>query len=218
MKVIILGATGMVGEGVLLECLENQEIKEILVIGRRTCGRVDPKLTEIIHSDMYDLSSIADRFIGFDACFFSIGTTSFGKTEEEYTKLTHTLTLNFANLLVTKSKDLVFCFVSGELTDSSEKGSRMWARIKGKTENDLMKLAFKKVYAFRPGYMHPTEGQKNTQLAYKFLDWAYPALRKIFPTHVSTMKEVALAMIKSVQIGYEKQILEVSDIVELAKR
>jgi uncharacterized protein YbjT (DUF2867 family) len=215
-KVILTGATGMIGDGVLLECLENPNVKEVVAIGRRECGRKDSKLKEIIHPDMYDISPVADKLIGYDACFFCLGASSVGKTEEEYTKITHTLALNFAKVLVSKNPEMTFCFISGAATDSTEKGKIMWARVKGKTENDLMKLPFKRVYNFRPGFILASKGQNNVHLAYKFVNWLYPVARSVFPKHVSTMKEVANAMIKSVTQGYEKQILEIEDMKLLA--
>lgn len=217
-KVILTGATGMVGDGVLLECLENPSVKEVLAVGRKSCGRKHEKLKEIIHADMYDISGIAYQLTGYDACFFCLGATSVGKTEEEYTKITHTLTLDFAKVLLSKNKDMAFCFISGAATDSTEKGKIMWARVKGRAENDLMKLPFKKAYNFRPGFMKPTEGQNNVHSAYKFVNWLYPVARSVFPNHVSTMKEVALAMIKSVTLGYDKQVLEIKDMIELANK
>lgn len=217
-KVILTGATGMVGDGVLVECLENPNVKEVLIIGRKSCGRTHSKLKEIVHADMYDVSSVADQFTGYNACFFCLGTTSLGKTEEEYTKITHTLTLNFANVLLTKTKDFTFCYISGASTDSTEKGKQMWARVKGRTENDLMKLPFKKVFNFRPGFMKPTEGQNNINKGYKYVGWLYPVAKSLFPKHVTTMKEVALAMIHSVTMGYDKQVIEVEDILVLANK
>ncbi len=217
-KAVITGATGMVGDGLLLECLSNSNVTEVLVIGRKPCGRVHPKLKEIVHSNMYDISPLADQLTGYNACFFCLGTTSVGKSEEEYAKITRTLAVDFAKTLLEKNSSMTFCFISGSGTDSTEKSTTMWARVKGKAENDLMKLPFKNVYCFRPGFMNPSEGQNNVQSAYKYLGWLYPAARRLFPGFVSTMREVALSMIYSVLYGYEKQVLEVRDMVELAKR
>ncbi len=138
--------------------------------------------------------------------------------EPEYYKLTYTLTMHMAEILAKQNSDMIFCYISGASTDSSEKGRMMWARVKGKTENDLMKLPFKKVYAFRPGYMHPTKGLKNTLKAYKYLSWLYPVFKILIPNKVSTLKELGLAMIQAAAKGYPKQILEVKDIVVLAKQ
>ena len=164
-NVILTGATGMVGEGVLHECLINSEVEKILVIGRKSCGVINPKLEEIIHTDFKNLSPIENQLANYNACFFCSGVSSIGKSESEYFELTYTLTLNFAKSLSKVNPDMIFCYISGAATDSSEKGRTMWARVKGKTENDLMKLQFKKVYNFRPGYMQPTKGlKKNLEL------------------------------------------------------
>ena len=216
-KVIITGATGMVGEGVLHECLHHPAVSSILIINRKPCGVVHSKIKEIIHTDFYDLSAIESQLEGYNACFFCLGTSSVGMNKADYTKVTYTLTMNFAETLCRLNPDMTFCFVSGGSTDSSEKGRVMWARVKGKTENDLMKLPFKRVYNFRPGYMHPTRGLKNTLSYYKYISWLYPILRSMASKYVSTLSELGLAMIHSVNRGYGKQVLEVKDIVELAK-
>jgi uncharacterized protein YbjT (DUF2867 family) len=217
-KAIITGATGMVGEGVLHECLHHPDVEKVLVINRKPCGVSHPRLTEIIHPDFYNLTPIRSQLSGYNACFFCLGVSSVGMKEPEYTKLTHDLTLYVATHLSQLNPDMTFCYVSGAATDSSEKGRVMWARVKGQTENDLMKLPFKKVYAFRPGYMHPTPGLKNTLTMYTYIGWLYPVLRKAWPGHVSTLKELGLAMIKSAQKDYGKSILEVNDIVLIAKQ
>lgn len=217
-RAILTGATGMVGEGVLHECLQHSEVEAILVIGRKACGVVHPKLKEIIHSDFFDLSAIKNELTGYNACFFCLGVSSVGMKEEAYFKLTYTLTMHVAETLSKLNPDMVFCYISGSATDSSEKGRSMWARVKGKTENDLMKLPFKRAYNFRPGYMHPTPGLKNTLPYYKYLSWMYPFFRTVFPNFVSTLSELGLAMIHAVSRGYEKQIVEVNDIKLLAKK
>ena len=217
-KAIITGTTGMVGEGVLQECLSHQNVEEILVINRRPCGISHPKLTEIIHSDFFNLSPVADKLKGYNACFFCLGVSSVGMSEEQYYNLTYNLTMNFAQLLSGQNQEMTFCYISGAGTDSTEKGRMNWARVKGKTENDLAKLPFKKVFACRPGFMLPSEGAKNVPGYYKVFKYLYPVLRSVFPNHVSTLKEVARAMINSVIYGSEKQILEVKDLVELAQR
>ena len=216
-KVIITGATGMVGEGVLHECLHHPAVSSILVINRKPCGVVHSKIKEIIHADFYNLSSIESHLKGYNACFFCLGTSSVGMNEAEYTKVTYTLTMHVAETLCKLNPDMTFCFVSGASTDSTEKGRLMWARVKGKTENDLMKLPFKRVYNFRPGFMQPTPGLKNVLPAYKYFTWLYPVLRPIFPNYMSTLAAIGLAMIHSVNRGYGKQVLEVKDIVALAK-
>lgn len=216
-KVIVTGATGMVGEGVLHECLLSDEVEAVLVINRKPCGVVHPKLKEIIHQDFFDLSVIEDQLAGYNACFFCLGVSSVGMKEPAYYKMTYTLTLYVAQTLSKLNNDMTFCYVSGSGTDSTEKGKIMWARVKGKTENDLMKLPFKQVFAFRPGFMLATKGAKNIPAFYKYIAWLYPFLRKVFPKYACTLKEVGLAMIHSVD-GYPKQIIEVKDIVALSNR
>lgn len=216
-KAIITGATGMVGEGVMHECLLHPLVEEVLVINRRPGGVTHPKLKEIIHDDFYDLSAIADQLSGYNACFFCLGVTSIGKNEEEYYRLTHTLTLNVAQVLSKLNPKMTFCYVSGAHTDSTEQGKSMWARVKGKTENDLMKLPFKQVYAFRPGFIKATKGLKRTNKYYKYINWLYPVLKTFFPNSACTLKEIGLAMINIAGRGYEKNVIEIKDIVALAK-
>jgi hypothetical protein len=216
-KAIITGATGMVGEGVLHECLLSDEVEQVLVINRKSCGITHPKLKEIIHSNFYDLSLIESQLQNYNACFFCLGVTSVGKKEPEYTKLTYDLTTHVADTLVKYNKDMVFCYVSGGGTDQTEKGKIMWARVKGRTENHLLSLPFKAAYMFRPGYIQPTKGLKNTLKAYNYIDWLYPVFKKLMPKHVCTLREIGLAMIHTVTKGYSKSILDSKDIVELAK-
>ncbi len=206
----------MVGEGVLMECLSNPQVTEVLIINRKPSGVVHPKLKEIIHKDFFDISAIESQLSGSNACFFCLGVSSIGMKETEYYKLTYTLTLNFATTLSKLNPDMTFVYVSGAGSDGTEKGSSMWARLKGKTENDLMKLPFKQVFAFRPGFMLATEGQKNLQSFYKYLAWMYPFFRKVTPGWVCTLAEVGQAMINAARFGYKKQVVEVKDIVELA--
>lgn len=216
-RAIITGSTGMVGEGVLHECLHHPQVDEVLVINRRSLGLSHPKLKEIIHTNFHDLKSIEARLLGYNACFFCLGVSSIGMKEGMYHRITYELTLNFAKTLLGINPDLVFCYVSGSGTDSSEDGGSMWARIKGMTENHLLSLGFRDAYMFRPGFMYPTPGLKNTLKFYRYVNWMYPALRKIFPGHVSTLKELGVAMIHAVSRGSDKSVLEVRDIVELAK-
>lgn len=207
----------MVGEGVLHECLLHEAVENILVINRKPCGVQHPKLKEIIYADFFDLSSIENQLKGYNACFFCLGVSSVGMKEREYYRLTYTLTMNVAGVLARQNNDMTFCYISGASTDSSEKGRIMWARVKGKTENDLMKLPFKQVYNFRPGYMQSTKGLKNTLRFYKFVSWLYPVLRLLLPKSVSTLRELGLAMIQVTLKGYSKHILKVKDIVALAR-
>ena len=215
---IITGVTGMVGEGVLKEALLHPDVEKVLVISRKPCGVTHPKLTEILHTNFYDISPISDQLNGYNACFFCLGVSSVGMKEDQYYSLTYTLTMHMAEILAIKNPDMTFCYISGAGTDTSEKGRIAWARIKGKTENDLMKLPFKKVFAFRPGFLHPSEDLKNIHGYYGIFKFLYPALRLLVPKYVSTLKELGLAMINVVIKGYEKPVLEVNDIVKLAKR
>jgi UDP-glucose 6-dehydrogenase len=217
-KVIITGATGMVGEGVLHESLLHPDVEKVLVINRKPCGITHPKLTEILHTNFFDLAPISEQLKDYTACFFCLGVSSVGMKEQEYYSLTYTLTMHMAEILSKLNKDMTFCYISGSGTDSSEIGRMNWARVKGKTENDLMKLTFRKVFAFRPGFLHPSKGLKNVHRYYTVFRLLYPASRVLLPKYVSTLKELGLAMINSVIKGYEKPVLEVKDIVELAKR
>lgn len=216
-RAIITGATGMVGEGVLHECLQHPEVEKVLIINRRPSGISHPKLEEIVHTNFFDLSSVESRLTGYNACFFCLGVSSIGMKEGKYYHLTFSLTLNFARTILSLNPDSVFCYVSGSGTDSTEIGKSMWARIKGKTENHLILLGFKDAYMFRPGFMYPTPGLKNTLKFYRYITWLYPTLRRFFPSHVCTLEEVGLAMIHSVTKGYDKSVLEVEDIVRLAR-
>lgn len=216
-RAIITGTTGMVGEGVLHECLQHPQVEEVLIINRKPIGLTHPKLKEIIHLDFFDFSPIKDQLVGYNACYFCLGVTSLGKKEPEYFKLTYLLTMHVAQLLSETSPDMIFCYVSGAGTDSTEKGSSMWARVKGKTENDLMKLPFKKVFAFRPGFIKPTPGLKNTHSFYKYINWLYPVGRALFPNGFCTLKELGLAMINVAGNGFNKAIIDSKDIHQLGK-
>ena len=216
-KVIITGATGMVGEGVLLECLSHPQVKEVLVIGRKPYrGQKHPKLKECIVPYFFNIDGIQDQLTGYDACFYCAGISSNGMKEAEYSYITYDTTMHLANKLVLLNAGMVFSHISGSHTDSSEKGRVMWARVKGKTENALMKLPFKNVYNFRPGFMKPTPGQVNVKGLYQVIASLYPLLRLLIPGQVSTLKEVGQAMINSVLKGYSKSILEIKDIKILA--
>lgn len=212
---IITGATGMVGEGVLLECLNHPDVERVLAVNRRPGGVAHPKLREIIHTDFFDLSPIEQELIGYNACFFCLGVSSVGMSDEKYKHITYDLTLNFAELVAKLSPQMTFCYVTGAGTDSSEQGRIAWARVKGATENALLRL-FKESYMFRPGFMKATPGQKNVKGYYRFLAWLYPIGRAIYPAGFCTLQEVGRAMINAVSKGYPKQILDVKDIVKLA--
>jgi uncharacterized protein YbjT (DUF2867 family) len=215
-KTIITGATGMVGEGVLLECLNHPDVEQVLVINRKPGGVSHPKLREIVHIDFFNLAPIEQQLIGFDGCFFCLGVSSVGMSKEEYRRITYELTLNVAQLLARLNPELTFCYVSGAGTDSSEQGRVAWARVKGATENALIRL-FKRAYMFRAGFMKATPGQKNLKSYYKLLAWLYPIGRALYPAGFCTLQEVRRAMIRVVSNGYPNQILEVKDIVALAK-
>ncbi len=215
-KAIITGATGMVGEGVLLECLSHPNVEQVLVINRKPVGVSHPKLREIIHTDFFNLSPIEEQLSGYNACFFCLGVSSVGISKEEYKHITFDLTLNVAQVLAKLNPEMTFCYVTGAGTDSSEQGGMAWARVKGATENALMRL-FKQAYMFRPGFMKATPGQKNIKSYYKYFEWLYPIGRALYPAGFCTLQEVGLAMINAASKGYPKQILEVKDIVKLAK-
>jgi len=186
---IIFGATGMVGEGVLHECLKHPDIESVLVINRRSCGVNNEKLREIIHPNFLNFPPIENELAGYNACYFCMGVSSIGKKEEEYTRLTYDLTMHVANTLVKLNPERTFCYISGAGTDSTENGRSMWARVKGKTENDLMKLPFKASYMFRPGYIQPTKGLKNTYKFYKVVAPIYPLIKLLFSKYVCTLQE-----------------------------
>ena len=216
-KAIIFGATGMVGEGVLLEALKHKDVESVLIISRRSCKMTHEKLKEIIHHDFFDYSSIEERLKGYNACFFCLGVSSVGMNERDYTRITYELTLQAATALSRINPEMTFCYVSGTGTDSTEQGSMMWARVKGKTENHLKKLPFKSVYLFRPGLMKPVESQKNVKTIFKVMAWLFPLWKFLSPKNVCTLEDVGLAMIHAVEVGYQKQILENTDITRLAK-
>lgn len=213
---IITGATGMVGEGVLLECLANPDVAQVLVVNRRPGGISHPKLHEVVHKDFFDLSPIESQLAGYNACFFCLGISSVGVSKEEYKHITYDLTLNFARLLAKMNPDMTFCYVTGAGTDSTEKKGMAWARVKGATENALMQL-FSKAYMFRPAFMKASPGQKNLKSFYRYIAWLYPIGRAIYPGGFCTLRELGQAMINAAGKGYPKKVLEVKEIVELAK-
>jgi uncharacterized protein YbjT (DUF2867 family) len=217
-RAIVTGATGMVGEGVLHECLLHPDVETVLVIGRKACGVVHTKLKEVIIPDFFDLTSIEERLAGYNACFFCLGVSSLGMKEPEYTRITYDLTMNAAKTLYRINPEMTFCYVSGSGTDGSEKGKLMWARVKGKTENDLSKLGFKAEYNFRPAFMLPTKGLKNVLSFYKYVTWLYPVVHPLFPGSFGTLSDVGLAMINCALYGTGKKVLNSKDIAELAAR
>lgn len=216
-KVIITGTTGMVGEGVLFECLENPAVEQVLIVNRKHYDMQHPKLQELLVPDFFDLTKVANQLTGYNACFFCAGISSVGVKEPEYTHITYDLTLHFAETLSKLNPDMVFTYVSGSHTDSTEKGNIMWARVKGRTENALTKLPFAGVYNFRPGFMKPTEGQKSMKALYKIIAPLYPLLKLFMAKQLLTLRDVATAMINAVLKGYPKSVLEIEDIKVLAK-
>lgn len=222
MKVIITGATGMVGKGVLLECLDNDAVTAVLVVNRRTVDVQHPKLTEIIHKDFFDLSPISEQLAGYDACFFCLGISSFRQSEEVYTKITYDLTMNFARALLKSNSEMVFIYVSGTGTDSTESGGTMWARVKGKTENDIIKMGFKDAYAFRPAYIKPESNTPSSTPIYQVLltifGVLHPVIKFLFPKYTTTTAQIGKAMIEVVQHGFERKQVESIDIVKLSER
>ena len=217
MKVIITGTTGMVGEGVMLECLEHRDVEEVLSVSRRPYGASLPKLKECIVPDFMQLDGVADQLRGYDACFFCAGVSSVGKSKPEYTRITYDTTLHFAETVARVNPGVVFTYVSGMGTDSTEKGRMMWARVKGRTENALTRVGFRAEYNFRPGFMRAMPGQRNLPGSYKALGWLYPVLRVVMPMYVSTLEDVGRAMIRCVVTGYPKTVLEIRDINQLAR-
>lgn len=205
----------MVGEGVLFECLENQHVEAVLIVSRRHYDLEHPKLKELLVPDFSQLEGFSEQLKGYDACFYCAGISSVGVKEDAYTRITYDTTLAFAKELLRWNPGMVFHFVSGNRTDSSEKGKVMWARVKGKTENALMKLPFSGQYNFRPAIMKATKGQVNVKTIYKILA---PLISPFFPQKTLSLKEVGRAMINAVLKGYPKQILEVNDIEQLAKQ
>ena len=216
-RAIITGATGMVGEGVLYVCLNHPDVEAVLVINRRPCGYDHPKLKEILHADFFDISPIAESLKGYNACFFCLGVSSVGLKPDEYYKMTYTLTLSFAKTLSEVSDDLSFFYVSGAGTDRTEKGRSRWARVKGKTENDLAKLSFKRVFGVRPGFIKPIPGLKYTHRFYRYINWLFPIGRSLYPKGFCTLRELGRAMIHAAAGGFDKNIMEGKDIIALGK-
>ncbi|MEP4091055.1 NAD-dependent epimerase/dehydratase family protein [Reichenbachiella sp.] len=220
MKVIITGATGMVGKGVLLECLDHTDIAEVLSISRRSTGIEHSKLVELIHEDFSDFESIADRLKGYDACYACMGVSATGMSEAQYTKLTYDFTISLAKILHAVNNDMVFVYVSGEGTDSTEKSWIMWARVKGKTENDILNLGFRKTFIFRPGAIIPKKGvQPSSRLSrvlINMLIWLFYLIKLISPRSIVDSIQIGRAMINVTINGYEKEIIRPSDILKLA--
>ncbi len=221
MKVIVFGATGMVGQGVLRECLVDPRVEQVLTVGRSVTGQRNEKLREIVRADLSDLSPIAAELAGYDACFFCLGVSSAGKSEAEYRKLTYDLTLAVARVLAEKNPQLTFVYVSGTGTDSTERGRVMWARVKGATENALLEMPFKAAYMFRPGVIQPLYGATSRtpvyRVFYTLLGPVVSLARALFPSVVTTTENVGKAMLNAAERGAPKSVLENRDIDALAK-
>jgi uncharacterized protein YbjT (DUF2867 family) len=216
MKVIIFGATGMVGQGVLRECLIDPDVESVLSVGRSPAGRQHPKLQEILHDNFFDFSAIEPRLAGYDACFFCLGVSSLGMDAERYRHLTYDLTMAAATTLAKLNPGMVFTYVTGRGTDSSEQGPLMWARVKGKTENDLLKLPFKAAYMFRPAGIQPLHGVRSktgwVQAIYVAASPLLGWLVRNTPGSMTTTERVGRAMIGVARNGYPKPVLESEDI------
>jgi uncharacterized protein YbjT (DUF2867 family) len=221
MRVAVFGASGMVGAGVLRECLDDARVTSLLVVGRTACGVTHPKLRELIRGDFFDYRDVGDAFKGLDACFFCLGVSSVGMAEAEYTRVTYDLTIAAATALAAANPGMTFCYVSGTGTDSTERGRSMWARVKGRTENQLLRMPFK-AYMFRPGYIQPLKGVRSKtgwyQAVYNMIGPLYPLLHRIAPNYFTTTENVGRAMIRVTAGGYEKRHLENVDINAVALR
>lgn len=216
MKVMLFGATGMVGQGVLRECLVDATVTQVLAVGRHSTGQQDPKLRELVAPDLYDLSPFEGQLGGFDACFFTLGTSAAGMSEERYSRVTYDLTLAVARTLLRLNPTMTFVYVSGMGTDSTEKGRATWARVKGRTENALLRVGFKAAYMFRPGLIVPMHGIRSRTALYRAIYLVMtplvPAIRALFPNAVTTTERMGRAMIAVARRGYPKPILEAADI------
>ncbi len=220
MNVLLFGATGMVGQGILRECLLDQSVRHVITVGRSATGQQHPRLRELVAHDLYDVSSIEQQVTGFDACFFALGTSAAGKSEASYTRVSYDLTLAVARTLLRLNPAMTFIYVSGMGTDSSERGRVMWARVKGRTENALLALGFKGAYMFRPGLIIPLHGIKSRTTAYRvlytILSPLVPLIRAAFPNAVTTTERVGRAMLAVARRGYAKPVLETVDINSVA--
>jgi uncharacterized protein YbjT (DUF2867 family) len=221
MKVIIFGATGMVGQGVLLECLKDPDVTRILTVGRSKTGRTDPKLTEIVHTNFDDFSSVLNDFRGYDACFYCLGVTSLGMSEQTYRHVTYDYTVCAAKALSVANPNMTFILVTGAGTDSTEKGGIMWARVKGAAENAVLAMPFKAAYLFRPAAIQPEEGITSRTIWIKLFlvlfGFLLPFFLKRYPQYVTTTGRIGRAMLKVVREGAPKKWIESSDINELGQ-
>lgn len=215
MRVVLFGATGMIGQGVLRECLADEAVESILLVTRSPTGVRHPKVVELLHNDFFDFSDLVERVSMYDACFFCLGVTSAGMSEAEYARVTHDITLAAARVLAQANPRMVFVYVSGAGTDSSEKGRVMWARVKGRTENALLALPFR-AYAFRPGYIQPLDGIRSKtgwyRAFYAVARPLYPALRRMAPNAVTNTRAIGRAMLAVAKKGAPRRVLETPDI------
>jgi len=214
MKVILFGSTGMVGQGVLRECLEDAGVDSILLVVRQPAGIASSKVEELVHADFFDWSGVEERFAGYDACFFCLGVSAVGKKEADYRRTTYDLTLGVAKMLEQVGSLRTFVYVSGAGTNAN--GRQMWARVKGSTENALLAMPFAQVFCFRPGYIQPLHGVRSKigwyNGFYAALSWAYPLLRRVAGKFVTSSEEMGRAMISVARNGYPKKVLETMDI------
>jgi uncharacterized protein YbjT (DUF2867 family) len=221
MKAILFGASGMVGQGVLRECLASDAVESVLLVGRSPSHVTHSKVHELVRADIYDYRGVGPELSGYDACFFCLGVSAGGMSEADYSKVTFDLPLAAARALLEQNPTLTFIYVSGEGTDSTEKGRTMWARVKGKTENALLRLGFRGAYMFRPGFIRPLDGIKSKtasyRMVYALLGPVFPVVKALAPTHVTTTRNVGLAMIRVALNGYNKPVLENSDINTVAE-
>lgn len=214
-RIILFGATGMVGKGALRECLLDLEVESVLTVGRSATGQQHEKLREIVHKDFFNFSAIESNLRGYDACFFCLGVSSAGMTEQEYTRLTYDITMAAAQTLAKLNPNMTFLYISGMGTDSSERGRSMWARVKGKTENALLRLPFKAAYMLRPGYIQPLHGIRSKtklyQALYTVMAPLYSSWKVLLPKYVTTTEQLGRAMIKIAKQGAPKHVLETRD-------
>lgn len=216
MKALLFGATGMVGQGVLRECLLDPDVQMVVAIGRTPTAVQHPKLREIVHQDLSHYADIENELTGFDACFFCLGISSSGMTEENYSHVTHDIAIAAAETLSRLNPEMTFIFVSGAGTDSSEQGRIMWARIKGRTENALLRLPFAAAFMFRPGVIQPLHGARSKTTSYRVMYTIatplMPVLRWIFPDQILTTVQIGRAMLAVARHGFPKRVLESKDI------
>lgn len=217
MKIIITGTTGMVGEGVLLHCLNDPKVEKVLAVSRKSAGHAHPKLTELLVPDFMKLDAFEAQLTGYDACFYCAGISSAGMSEADYTRITYDTPVHFATVLARLNPKMVLVHISGRATDGTEQGKVMWARVKGRAENALMKLPFRGVYNFRPALMKHVDGQKHVKAFFKPVLWMYPMWKALVPGLSMTLDEVGRAMIRCVTDGAPKNVLEVSDMQALAR-